>query len=95
MSGNAQLPPEVQERNRELVAERLGWPDGALEACRKVEAVHSGWYCWWSPTPWPPRDRPAYGAARVNAHWNVPPLYAETPDDLAMLIDAADKDAQR
>jgi hypothetical protein len=95
VSGNAQLPPEVQERNRELVAERLGWPDGAIEACRKVEAAHPGWYSWWSPNPWPPRDGPAYGAARINARWNDPTLYADTPEELAELIEAAQKGAQR
>jgi hypothetical protein len=62
------LPPEVIERNRELVAARLGWPAGALDTCRHLERSHPGWHCWWTPTPYPPQDTsgPVFGAARVR-----------------------------
>lgn len=82
------LPPQVQDRNREIVAERLGWPDGALDACRKTEAGAPGWYCWWTPAPWPdPGFRPAYGAALINRRpLGDPSLYARTPGELAERI---------
>lgn len=31
-------PRSLIERNRELIAERPGWPAGAIEACRSIEA---------------------------------------------------------
>jgi hypothetical protein len=37
------LPPIDPERNREVIAERLGWPPGAVQACRDLEAHHPGW----------------------------------------------------
>jgi len=86
------LPPVDPERNRELLAGRLGWPDGALDACRHVETGHPGWHVWWSRNPWrrdgqaPPG--PAYCAARKDARWNDRSLYAPTPEDLALLIAA-------
>lgn len=89
------LPPAVQERNRKLIAARLGWPDGALDACRQLEAARPGWYAWWSRNPWrrdgkvPPG--PAFGAARVDAHGGEPSLYAATPDALAVLVTAGSR----
>jgi hypothetical protein len=90
------LPPHVQERNREIVAERLGWPDEALGACREIEAGAAGWYCWWTPLPWPdPGFRPAYGAARIDRRpVGDPSLYARTPGELAELIKAASADRE-
>jgi hypothetical protein len=41
------IQPEVIERNRELIAERLGWPAGALEAVRQLEAQHPGYSVFW------------------------------------------------
>ena len=84
------LPPVDLERNRELLAARLGWPDGALGACRQVEAQHPGWHVWWTRHPWR-RDGhapslPAYGAARVEPHCGDQNVYAVTPDALAPLI---------
>ena len=86
------LPPVDPERNRELLAERLGWPDGAVDACRQVEAGHPGWHVWWSQNPWR-RDGgvpagPAYGATHADWHRGEPSLYATAPDGLASLIAA-------
>lgn len=38
----------IQERNRELLAQRLNWPPGALDHCREIEREFPGWYAWWS-----------------------------------------------
>ena len=91
------LPPVDREHNRELIAGRLRWPDGTLDACRQLEAGHPGWYAWWSRNPWrrdgqvPPG--PAYGAASADAHCGEPSLYAATPGALAPLIaEAARRD---
>lgn len=34
-------------RNRRILAERTGWPDGALQACEDFDARHPGWHCTW------------------------------------------------
>ena len=31
--------PELGRRNRRIVAGRLGWPDGAVEACEAAAAM--------------------------------------------------------
>ena len=36
--------PELAWRNRRVIAERLGWPAGALEACEAIEVEHPNWY---------------------------------------------------
>lgn len=75
-----------EEQAREIVAERLGWPPGAVEACRAVEEKHPTWYCWWTPGPWPRRGGPAYGAARIHRRVGDANLYADTPSELSELI---------
>lgn len=44
MSG---LSPETIRQNRRLIAERLHWPDGALEACEQLESEHPGFEVAW------------------------------------------------
>jgi hypothetical protein len=34
-------------RNQKLIAERLGWPKGALAACWALENRHPGWHVDW------------------------------------------------
>lgn len=36
-------------RNRQVLAERLGWPDGELETCEQLERDHPGWTFSWRP----------------------------------------------
>jgi len=44
MSGElAPIGPEMGRRNRRLIAERTGWPKGAVEACEAIERDHPGW----------------------------------------------------
>ena len=85
-------PPGMAEHNRDIVAERLGWPDEAVEACRETEAGAPGWHCWWTPSPWPdPGFAPAYGAAQIERRpLTAPNLHARSPDELAELIKAED-----
>ncbi|MFB4314362.1 hypothetical protein [Actinomadura sp. 21ATH] len=56
------LPPVAPERNREILAERLGWPDGALEACRELEQRHPGWSLWYDIGGLPASPVPRYRA---------------------------------
>jgi hypothetical protein len=43
------LPGEqdMAERNRRLIAQRLNWPPGALDAVRAIEAACPGWAASW------------------------------------------------
>jgi hypothetical protein len=43
-----ELDRVIQERNRELLAQRLNWPPGAVNDCRGIEREFPGWYAWWS-----------------------------------------------
>ncbi len=37
----------LAERNRRILAERLDWPDGAVEVCERLEVAHPGWCVSW------------------------------------------------
>lgn len=58
--------PELAAKNRRLLAERWGWPDGALQACEKIEKLHPGWSAMWS--------------AGGEHTWREPGFYATHPD---------------
>jgi len=38
---------DLEWNNRRLLAERWGWPVGALEMCEHLDAVHPGWSVHW------------------------------------------------
>ena len=79
------LPPEVQERNRELLAERLHWPDGALAACRELEAAYPDYSAYWG-RGWCARQ-PGYYASRTD-NSRTPTLYGATADELGKILAA-------
>lgn len=61
----------IQERNRELLARRLGWPPDALDECRAFEREFTGWYAWWSSTYGGYGASPAYGPfIRQRTHYS-------------------------
>lgn len=75
--------------NRRLIAERLGWPDGALDACLALEADFPRWSVYWTKGGLPPDPRRGYRAfARV--HWARFDAVAETPEELRERLDEAD-----
>jgi hypothetical protein len=39
--------PEPAVRNRRIIAERLGWPAGAVEVCEQMEQESPGWWATW------------------------------------------------
>lgn len=67
MSGDVDV--EMLARNRRLMAERRGWPAGALEVCERLDREHPGWSVWWRfATTEPGIEHPAgYVADRLDA----------------------------
>lgn len=85
------LPPEVVMRNRELIAERCGWPPDALQACLDVEAKRPGWKVWWAPENRRPGfESPEGYHATTGNHWSeYQRVFDETPHGLLPKIDAS------
>jgi hypothetical protein len=70
-----------RDENLEYIAIVFGWPDGALDVCRKIEAEHPTWNAWWD------RDGDhgaGYYAAPVVGDAGT--LYAPNAYELAGLI---------
>lgn len=50
----------MKRNNQLLLAERLGWPEGALQACWELEDRHPGWHVsWMGENVTPGWERPA------------------------------------
>ena len=81
------LDEATQERNRELIAQRLRWPDGALDAARSLEARFPGYRVWWG-TGWVTDPKPGFYAVREADYGRGPTLYAESAVDVAASITA-------
>ncbi|GAA1028029.1 hypothetical protein GCM10009557_11570 [Virgisporangium ochraceum] len=76
--------PELFAANQRVLAERLGWPLGAVEACQSIDEEFPGWYTLYWPVH---RGKPAgYYAFHDNSNWMEPHLYGATPDDLREAI---------
>jgi hypothetical protein len=52
----------MHERNRELLAERLSWPAGALRACRELERQYPCYRATWTDGGLQPDPEPGYRA---------------------------------
>jgi hypothetical protein len=85
---------EFKERNREILAERLKWPPGALEAARALEVQHPGYAVYWG-TGRPSNPRPGFYALRDDGTSRGRTFYGESPMDLAatLVADAAARPA--
>lgn len=82
-------PPgtELARRNRRLIAERLDWPDGAVQECEAVEAERPDWAVTWAAGGGLTWIRPGFYAHRLR--WSREPwLYAATAGELRKRIDA-------
>jgi hypothetical protein len=75
------LPPVDPALNRRLVAERLGWPDGALDACTALEAEFPAWHVFWTRGGLPRSPERGYRATCEVRHRRTE-LYAPTAEDL-------------
>jgi hypothetical protein len=81
------LDKATQEQNRELIAQRLGWPDGALDATRDLEARFPGYSVWWGSGR-VTDPRPGYYAIRAGDYGRGPTLYAVDADAMGFVISA-------
>lgn len=82
--------PELARMNRMITAAREAWPDGALEACEKLEAATTGWSIGWSRGGNRTWVEPGYYATRIDWHYtDTAPryLHAATVDELATAIE--------
>jgi hypothetical protein len=77
-------------RNRRLLAQRLGWPEGAVEECERVDRLAPGWWTTYRPAS----DgagltlAEGYYAVRKNEHRRQRPRYAPNADELLARIRA-------
>jgi len=61
---------ELRHHNNRIMAERLNWPDGVLDACHNLEDRHPGWSVGWlGENTIKGFERPAgYIATRAGLH---------------------------
>ncbi len=82
---------EMAERNREIIAERLGYPEGTVEAERLVEAECPEYFCWYSKGGMAGQPGPHYGARLRHARYCDPDYYADSPEALIAKIQAGER----
>lgn len=90
--------PQTLAANRRLIAERCGWPDGAADACGRLDAqwprepywdgTRPRWYTFWSPGPVGAEPRPGFYAVRESARAWEPPAFGATPAELVAAVEA-------
>jgi hypothetical protein len=83
--------PDMPERNRALIAERCGWPAGAVDECRRLEREFLGWVVYWAPEwRFPGFEHPAgYCGWCGPSLWARVRVYASTSAQLAERMRAA------
>jgi hypothetical protein len=91
------MPSDLARKrnNQRLIAERTGWPDGALQACADLEDRHPGWHVSWmaeNATPgweraagfWASHPRGAHAVEAIEAFAptaaELEPLLVEVPE---------------
>jgi hypothetical protein len=79
-----------KRNNRRLIAERTGWPEGALQACADLEDRHPGWHVsWMSENTGPGFERPAgFWASHPTGGHAVKKIeaFAATAEELVPLL---------
>lgn len=81
--------PELADKNRRILAERLHWPDDALEACEQISKNSPGWDVTWAPGGDLHWTEPGYYATHDHLYRGTGPrpwLYGATPDELRAAI---------
>lgn len=76
-------------RNRQIIAERLGWPADGLPACLALEAEFPRWVCYWVKGDLPREPRRGY-RAMTTIGTRKRELFGETPEQLRAALAAAD-----
>jgi hypothetical protein len=84
------LPPVDPELNRRLIAQRLRWPNGALEEVIGLERDHPEWKIWWTGGGLPVGS-PAGFHASLQRHRQECELHAPTPAELRPKLEAAEE----
>lgn len=86
--GSAWEPRErLAWRNRRVLAERQGWPDGAVEACEQLEVTHRGWsFSWRTANTIKGFERPEGFYATTGSTWRDITRYGATPEELAEVL---------
>ena len=77
---------DLRDRNRELISQRLGWPDGAVDAVRKLESEHDGYLVYWADGVWPFEYGAGFYARRDNGRTYPDVLFATTPEELDAIL---------
>jgi hypothetical protein len=82
--------PELAWRNRQLIAARAHWPDGALEACEQIEKARPDWCPGWrAANTIAGFEAPAgYYGIRREADRGEPAAYGATAEALMAAIEA-------
>jgi hypothetical protein len=91
MSALPPVGPELAWRNRQIIAERLGWPAGALAACEAIELAHPAWYpnyCQANTIPGFEAPAGFYASRRRDAVRGERTAYGATPEALREAIEA-------
>lgn len=87
----------LKRHNQRLLAERLDWPDGAVQACAELEDRHPGWHVSWIPENTTPGwEHPAgfHASHRTGAHVNkkIEAFAATTAELEPLLVEVPDHD---
>lgn len=85
----SELPDFDPERNRDLIAERMEWPDGAVDACRQLEREFPAWTVYWVSGKLPSSPRKGYQAIFDDHHHRFSRAFGETPEELRENLAAA------
>ena len=83
------IGPELAHRNRRILAERLHWPDGAIQACEQIESESPAWRTTWAQGGDLTWTKPGFYAHRRQWHINDKKprwVYGATPDELRHAI---------
>jgi len=83
------LPPVDPAESRRLIAERGGWPAGALEACAQLALEYESWLVFWTAGGMPLSPDPGFRAVLV-LHGHRSNLHAATIEELRVQVAAVD-----
>jgi hypothetical protein len=86
------LEPEDRIRARRAVAANLRWPDGAVDACIKLEAEHRGWAVFWT-RGWGASAPPGFRAAHI--HHPMRELRAATAEEMRERLAEVDAEIKK
>jgi hypothetical protein len=79
----------LARQNQKLIAERTGWPEGALKTCWELEGKHPGWMVdWLHENTIKGFERPAGFRASLIQGMHKCDVFAPDPAELESLMEA-------